>query len=105
AGVEKEIDDRWLAALHRAGFARNEELDPVKLSIDLRVQHVMHDELTRAMERYHAIAASGIILDVRTGEVLAMTSLPDYDPNEPADSLKPDRLNRVTAGVFELGSV
>ena len=57
------------------------------------------------MERYHAIAATGIVLDVHTGEVLAMASLPDYDPNDPVDALKPDRLNRMSAGVYELGSV
>jgi cell division protein FtsI (penicillin-binding protein 3) len=57
------------------------------------------------MDRYTAIAAAGIILDVHTGEVLAMVSLPDFDPNDPADALKPDRLNRITAGVYELGSV
>ena len=105
AGIEKYVDDRWLADLHTAGFARGEDLDPVKLSIDLRVQHVLHDELAGAMERYQAIAATGVILDVHTGEVLAMASLPDYDPNNPVDAQKPDRLNRMSAGAYELGSV
>ena len=50
------------------------------------------------MERYHAIAATGIILNVHTGEVLAMASLPDYDPNDPVDAQKPDRLNRMIGG-------
>jgi len=105
AGIEKFIDDRWLGDLHASGFARTEDLQPVRLSVDLRVQHVMRDELASAMQRYQAIAATGIILDVHTGEVLAMSSLPDYDPNQPADALLPDRLNRMTAGVFEMGSV
>ncbi|WP_421722837.1 peptidoglycan D,D-transpeptidase FtsI family protein [Bauldia sp.] len=105
AGIEKHVDDRWLADLHAAGFARGEELDPVKLSIDVSVQHIVRDELAQAMERYGAIAAGGIILNAHTGEVLAMASLPDYDPNEPADALKPDRLNRISAGAFELGSI
>jgi cell division protein FtsI (penicillin-binding protein 3) len=65
----------------------------------------MRDELLGAMHRYHAVAATGIVLDVHTGEVLAMSSLPDYDPNRPAEALQPDRLNRMTAGVFEMGSV
>ena len=47
----------------------------------------------------------GIVLDVHTGEVLAMSSLPDYDPNDPAEALEKDRMNRATAGVFEMGSV
>jgi cell division protein FtsI (penicillin-binding protein 3) len=105
AGLEKYIDDKWLAALHAAGFARGEPLDPVRLSLDISVQHILRDELVQAMERYRAIAAAGIILNVKTGEVIAMASLPDYDPNDPADALKPDRLNRVSAGVFEVGSI
>lgn len=105
AGLEKYVDDRWLADLHQAGFARGEELEPVELSIDLRVQHILRDELLGAVERYQAIAATGIVLDVRTGEVLAMSSYPDFDPNDPVDALKPDRLNRMSAGAFEVGSV
>ncbi len=105
AGIEKSIDDKWLSALHAAGFARGEALDPVKLSIDISVQHILRDELVQAMQRYRAIAAAGIIINVHTGEIVAMASLPDYDPNNPVDALKPDRLNRVSAGMFELGSI
>ncbi|HMN86081.1 MAG TPA: penicillin-binding protein 2 [Bauldia sp.] len=105
AGIEKYIDDRWLRDLHAAGFAAGDDLDAVQLSIDLRIQHILRDELAAAMERYRAIAAAGVVLNVHTGEVLAMASLPDYDPNNPVDALKPDRLNRMTTGVYELGSV
>jgi cell division protein FtsI (penicillin-binding protein 3) len=105
SGLEKYVDDAWLADLHATGFARDRALEPVVLSVDLRVQHVLRDELRAAVERYQAIAASGIVLDVHTGEVLAMVSLPDFDPNNPVDALKPDRLNRMSAGAFELGSV
>jgi cell division protein FtsI (penicillin-binding protein 3) len=105
AGIEKYVDDRWLADLHQAGFARGEELEPVALSIDLRVQHILRDELLGAVERYQAIAATGIVLDVHTGEVLAMVSYPDFDPNDPVDAHKSDRLNRMSAGAFEVGSI
>jgi cell division protein FtsI (penicillin-binding protein 3) len=105
SGLEKYVDDAWLADLHATGFARDRALEPVVLSVDLRVQHVLRDELRAAVDRYQAIAASGIVLDVHTGEVLAMVSLPDFDPNNPVDALKPDRLNRMSAGAFELGSV
>jgi cell division protein FtsI (penicillin-binding protein 3) len=105
AGLEKYVDDRWLSDLHQAGFARGEDLEPVKLSVDLRVQHILRDELTAAVERYQAIAATGIVLNVKTGEVLAMVSLPDFDPNDPVDANKPDRLNRTSAGAFEVGSI
>ena len=105
AGFEKFVDDHGLAALHAAGFGATEDMAPVRLSIDLRVQHIVFDELSDAMERYHAIGASAVVLNAHTGEVLAMSSLPGYDPNNPVDALKPDRLNRMTAGAYELGSV
>jgi cell division protein FtsI (penicillin-binding protein 3) len=105
AGFEKYVDDHGLADLHAAGFATTDDLAPVPLSIDNRVQHIVHDELAGAMERYRALAATGVVLNAHTGEVLAMVSLPDYDPNNPVDAHDPDRLNRMTAGAYELGSV
>jgi len=105
AGVEKTIDGQGLSDLHDLGFAQTRNLEPVKLSIDLRVQHVVRDEIMRAVDRYQALFGIGIVLDVETGEVLAMSSLPDYDPNDPGQALDKDRMNRATAGVFELGSV
>jgi len=105
AGIEKYVDDHWLRDLHAAGFAQGEDLQPVKLSVDLRVQHILRDELQQGIDRYHAKAASGVILNARTGEVMAMASLPDFDPNNPYNATQPDRLNRVSAGAFELGSV
>jgi cell division protein FtsI (penicillin-binding protein 3) len=105
SGMEKYVDDHGLGDLHAAGFARGGDLEPVRLSIDVRVQHILHDELAKAVDKYTAIGAAGVMLNVHTGEVLAMASLADYDPNDPVDALKPDRLNRMTAGAYELGSV
>ncbi len=106
AGMEKYVDGQGLAELQEFGFARKEaSLSPVKLSVDVRVQHAVRDELVHAMKRYEAIAAIGIVLDVHTGEVLAMSSLPDFDPNEPSQALEQKRMNRATAGVYEMGSV
>lgn len=104
AGMEKYIDDSGYRDIQNAGLAVGNDLEPVKLSIDLRVQHIMRDELAAAMVRYKAIAAGGVIIDVSTGEVLAMASLPDYDPNNPGDALKKENMNRMSAGVFEMGS-
>ena len=104
AGIENHIDTLGLADLHQAGFALERGLEPVRLSVDLRVQHVLRDELKKALERYKAIAAVGIVMDVKTGEVVGMSSLPDYDPNNPVEALDKDRLNRGTVGVFEMGS-
>lgn len=106
AGIEKHIDDEMnLGELQKLGMAVDRGMTPRKLSLDLRVQHVVRDELFAAKERYQAVAAVGIVLDVHTGEVVAMSSLPDYDPNDPQQALEKDRMNRATAGVFEMGSV
>lgn len=105
AGIEKYIDGQWLADLQSLGFASDRSMKPVQLSVDLRVQHVVRDELSKAMDRYRSIAAAGIVLDAKTGEVVAMSSLPDYDPNDRSQALEKDRLNRATGGVFEMGSV
>ena len=104
AGLEKYIDDRGLKDLRSLGLASNAQMEPVNLSVDLRVQHFVRDELEQAMERYDALAAGAVVLNVHTGEVVAMASLPDYDPNYPVDALKKDRLNRLSAGLYEMGS-
>lgn len=105
AGLERYIDRRGLAELHRAGFATSRNQEPVQLSIDLRVQHVLRDEMLKAFQRFRAKAAAGVIMDVDTGEIIAMASIPDYDPNHPGGSHGDDRINRLTTGVFEMGSV
>ncbi len=104
AGIERYLDSEAIKVLQEFGLARDRELEPVYLSIDMRVQHALHTELVDALERYQAIAAAGVIVDVRSGEVIALVSLPDFDPNVPASALEEGRLNRVTAGTFELGS-
>lgn len=105
AGIEKYIDGQGLADLQETGLQMERNLEPVRLSTDLRVQHIVRDELSQAMERYQAVAAIGIVLDVDTGEVVAMSSLPDYDPNIPTQAQEKERMNRATAGVFEMGSI
>jgi cell division protein FtsI (penicillin-binding protein 3) len=104
AGMEKWLDNNGLADLHRAGFATDRLQRPVELSVDLRVEHALRDELLKAKEKFKAKAASGIISNVRTGEIVAMVSLPDFDPNNPKEAHDPDRINRLTTGVYEMGS-
>ena len=104
AGMEKWLDSNGLADLHRAGFATDRLQRPVELSVDLRVEHALRDELLKAKEKYKAKAASGLVSNVRTGEIVAMVSLPDFDPNNPNEAHDPDRINRLTTGVYEMGS-
>jgi cell division protein FtsI (penicillin-binding protein 3) len=104
AGIEKWLDGRGLADLHTAGFATDRLQNTIELAVDLRVQHALRDELLAARDKFKAKAAAGVITDVRTGEIVAMVSLPDYDPNNPRQALDPTRINRLTTGVFEMGS-
>ncbi|PHP67597.1 cell division protein [Zhengella mangrovi] len=104
AGMEKYIDSQGLADLRNAGLATADDLAPFKLSIDERVQHIVRDELEDAMARFKAIAAGAVVLDVHTGEIVAMASLPDFNPNNPFNANDKDRLNRMSAGVYEMGS-
>jgi cell division protein FtsI (penicillin-binding protein 3) len=104
AGMEKWLDGHGLAALHMAGLATDRLQTPVQLAVDLRVQHALRDELVAARTKFKALATAGVVMDVRTGEVVAMVSEPDYDPNNPHEALDPTRINRLTTGVFEMGS-
>jgi cell division protein FtsI (penicillin-binding protein 3) len=104
AGIEKWLDGQGLAALHMAGLASDQLQRPVNLAVDLRVQFAMRDELAAAREKYKAKAAAGVIADVNTGEIVAMVSEPDFDPNNPREANDPDHLNRLTTGVYEMGS-
>ena len=104
AGMEKWLDTNGLADLHRAGFATDRQQAPIELAVDIRVEHALRDELLKAKEKFHAHAASGIVANVKTGEIVAMVSLPDYDPNNPREANDPTRINRLTTGVYEMGS-
>ncbi len=104
AGIENWLDNNGLADLHTAGFAVDSLQKPVQLAVDLRVQHALRDELLAAREKYKAQAAAGLVTDVRTGEIVAMVSVPDYNPNNPREALDKTRINRLTTGVFEMGS-
>ena len=94
AGVEKSFDD-LLSNAHR----------PLRLSLDLRLQHILSDELSRAMTEFRAEGAAGVVMDVRTGELLALSSLPGFDPDTPGRASENNRFNRATLGVYEMGSV
>ena len=104
AGIERWLDNQGLAALHLAGLATDRLQTPVELAVDLRVQHAMRDELAKAREKFKAIAAAGLVLNVRTGEIVSMVSEPDYDPNVPHNPRDPSLINRLTTGVYEMGS-
>lgn len=104
AGMELYMD-RALSRTDATGKPKFDRNANVMLSLDLHVQHALRDELEKAMVEFRAIAAAGIIMNVHTGEVVAMTSLPDFDPNDPMSAPEEGRFNRATLGVYEMGSV
>jgi cell division protein FtsI (penicillin-binding protein 3) len=103
AGIERYIDD--VVGVEPVQGTSAPERAPVRLSLDIGVQHAVESELQDAIKVYQAKAAAGIVLDVETGEVLAAASLPEVDPARPAMSLDPARIDRIDNATYELGSV
>ncbi|OCC25204.1 peptidoglycan glycosyltransferase [Croceicoccus estronivorus] len=95
-GMEEVLDKRLRDPAHRG--------EPAALSIDMRVQGALEDELKSGMLAVDAMGAAGIILDVDSGEVLALASLPAFDPNKIDAAGEKNMFNRVTNQVYELGS-
>jgi len=104
AGIEKYLDDK--GALYKASLGEPEKGTAMAavLSIDARVQHAVTDEIAKAMATFRAQAGAALVLDAKSGEVLAAISLPDFNPNNPQEAQDKTRINRFTGGVFELGS-
>lgn len=104
-----DIDNKGLGGIERQFEDKLHELaggdEPLQLSIDTRVQHALRDELLTAMGDFRAQGAAGIVLRVGTGEILALASLPDFNPNHPGDAAVNTRyMNRASHGVYEMGS-
>lgn len=98
-GLERVFDERLLSPSAKA--------HPVQLALDVRVQGVLEAELADAMTKQQAVGATGLVMDVHTGEIIAMVSLPTYNPNLPrsAGGANDDRRrNNLTQSVYELGS-
>ncbi len=96
AGMERAFDERLSDKATRG--------EPLTLSISSRLQQALEHELMAAMSTYSAIGAAGIVMDIHTSEVLAMTSLPQLNPNAAGQGSAEARFNRATLGVYELGS-
>jgi cell division protein FtsI (penicillin-binding protein 3) len=109
------IDNEGLAGVERGlDGAMKGRSEPLELSLDARVQFILREELTRVVGEFGAKGAAGIIMDVQTGEIIAMVSLPDFDPNRPGGTDPADKtpvevseriFNKITLGDYEMGSV
>ena len=100
-----DVDNKGLAGVERY-FDKElrSRQQNLTLSVDVRVQHVLEHELSIAMKKFRAIGAAGLVMDVDTGEIVGMASLPTFDPNRPGTIDKEQRFNRTTQGVYEMGS-
>ncbi|HEY8194111.1 MAG TPA: penicillin-binding protein 2 [Hyphomicrobium sp.] len=103
SGIEKYIDDKiGVDPVHAAVLSSRA---PVRLSLDMGVQHALEDELDAADKRYKTQGAAGLVLNIKTGEILASASLPRVDPTWPSQALDAKHIDRMTGGTYELGSV
>lgn len=98
AGAERALDDPIRKAVGGDGGG------PVQLSIDVRVQAALEDELRKAAAEFTPKGAVGLVTNVHTGEILGLASLPDYDANKAGQATDDQRLNRAAASVYEMGS-
>lgn len=102
-----DIDRKGIAGLESQynDYLTNIENPPLKLTLDIRIQSIVRQQLLKAMEKYKAKSAIGIVSEVKTGNILAIVNLPDFDPNQPASGNEDILYNKATYGVYEMGSV
>ncbi|MCI5060155.1 MAG: penicillin-binding protein 2 [Alphaproteobacteria bacterium] len=93
SGIESSFDDF---------LAQGKDLE---LTIDARIQHALKREIAGAIDKYEAVGGAGIVMNVQNGELLALTSLPDYDLHSYAEAEKSEIFNKTSLGVYELGSI
>lgn len=100
-----DIDNNGIAGLEKSQNAKlQNQQEPIVTTIDIRLQTILHRELSNALTEFHAIAATGLIMDINTGEILSLVSLPDFDPQNAGAADDNAKFNRATLGVYEMGS-
>ena len=101
-----DIDNEGIAGLEKSLNTRlNSSTKDLRLTIDLGVQYAVRDELIKAKEKFSAERATAIVMDINTSEIIALTSVPDYDLNKRGFKDKDIKFNFATLGVYEAGSV
>ncbi len=97
SGVEKYFDREL----------RNKELinQPLQLTLDTNIQYLVSKELNKALITFEATGGGALLMDVKNGEILSLVSLPDFDINLRANLKDKNYINKLTKGVYELGSI
>ncbi len=101
AGLEKSYD-AFLTTKH---LQKKEDVAPLRLTIDSRVQNIVHEELAKTITTFRAAAGIAIVVDPNNGEVIAAVSMPDFNPHSPAQASADQLFNRYSLGVYEFGSI
>jgi len=96
AGIEKYFDNRLRG--------ESKQKEPLALSMDMRVQSILYQELKAGVKEFSAIGGTGIVMDLHNNELLAMANLPDFDPHQPGRAGDAQKFNRSSLGVYEMGS-
>jgi cell division protein FtsI (penicillin-binding protein 3) len=100
------VDNKGLAGIEQSfDEVLRGSAQPLTLSLDVRVQYLLASELAGAMQEFSAVGAAGVVMDARSGELLAMVSLPTFDPENPGAASADARFNRASLGIYEMGSV
>ncbi len=103
AGIEQFLDSsKYVEPVHGPSLSAR---PPLRLSLDVAVQFAVEEELADAMTRYKAKAATGIVMDAKSGKIVAAVSLPGRDPGIVDERFEKKRIDKLTAGTFELGSI
>ena len=100
-----DVDGEGLSGIEK-GLDKNLNIsdEAIAVTLDIRVQHLLREEIKKAVAKHSAIAGAGIVMDVKTGEVLAAVSYPDFDPHRIGNARAHELFNRFSLGVYELGS-
>ena len=99
-----DTDNNGVAGLEREFDQKLKNGEPLQLTLDLRVQNALRQHLADGIARFQAKAGAGIVMNAKTAEIIAMVSLPDYDPRDIGQADPNARFNRATLGVYEMGS-
>ncbi len=101
-----DIDNTGIAGIEKSFNQRLSKGEFIS-SIDIEIQYAVRDELLRGIKKYKALGASGILMDINSGEIISMVSLPDFNPNQPVEDIQNQGkyFNKNTLGIYEFGSV
>lgn len=104
AGLERSYD-KFLTNSDPELSQDEQRNKPLELTIDVRLQNILNEEIDKTIKEFNAIGAVGIIVDPNNGEILALVSKPDFNPHHPSNAKPKELFNMASLGIYEMGSV